>query len=265
MEYSISGDSILVISGKAQAKLIDREGKEIAECVKGDQYIVDMARTKGHCGMLNDGCWHPKDYEEFLTCSIDGSVRLWNIFKCKNQHKSIIKPRSAQGKKVEPTCCLYSRDGMYITVGCDDGSIQMWDHRKSFVNVALLNRNCHQASSAISSIVYSYDNKMLASRGCDDTLKLWDIRNFKTSLHSFTDLYNRYSMTNCMFSPNDKMIVTGTSTKSEEDYGRLVAYDRNTFEKITEFQVVQSVLLITNLVFDSSMIELDSKICLFIF
>jgi WD40 repeat protein len=152
-----------------------------------------MARTKGHVGMLNDGAWHPKDGAEFLTCSIDGSVRLWNAYNLR-QHKKIIKPRSIQGKKCEPTCVTYSRDGNMITVGCDDGSIQLWDHRKPLVNVALQNRNCHQAGSAISSIVYSYDNKLIASRGCDDTLKLWDIRNFKDSLHSFNDLYNRFSM-----------------------------------------------------------------------
>jgi WD40 repeat protein len=152
-----------------------------------------MARTKGHVGMLNEGTWHPKEREEFITCSIDGSVRLWNPFNVR-QHRGIIKPRTAQGKKCEPTSIAYNRDGTTITVACDDGSIQVWDHRKSFVNVALQNRNCHQAQSAISSVVYSYDNKTLASRGCDDTLKLWDIRNFKQNLHAFTDLYNRFTM-----------------------------------------------------------------------
>lgn len=37
---------ILVISGNAQAKVIDRDAHEVMECIKGDQYIVDMASTK---------------------------------------------------------------------------------------------------------------------------------------------------------------------------------------------------------------------------
>ena len=37
---------ILVISGNAQAKVIDRDAHEVMECPKGDQYIVDMANTK---------------------------------------------------------------------------------------------------------------------------------------------------------------------------------------------------------------------------
>lgn len=46
LEYSTTGDVILVISGSAQAKVIDRDGFEKCECVKGDQYLVDPASTK---------------------------------------------------------------------------------------------------------------------------------------------------------------------------------------------------------------------------
>ena len=54
---------------------MDRDARTKFECVKGDQYIVDMAKTKGHVGMLNAGCWNPKDRTQFLTAAIDGSVR----------------------------------------------------------------------------------------------------------------------------------------------------------------------------------------------
>lgn len=46
LQYSITGDVILVVSGNAQAKVLDRDGFNVMECVKGDQYIVDMANTK---------------------------------------------------------------------------------------------------------------------------------------------------------------------------------------------------------------------------
>ena len=46
LEYSTTGDTILVVAGNAQAKVIDRDGFEKIECVKGDQYIVDPASTK---------------------------------------------------------------------------------------------------------------------------------------------------------------------------------------------------------------------------
>ncbi|KAG8599022.1 hypothetical protein GDO81_002849 [Engystomops pustulosus] len=132
LQYSITGDVILVVAGNSQAKVLDRDGFPVMECVKGDQYIVDMANTKGHTAMLNGGCWHPKIKEEFLTCSNDGTVRTWDVSNEK-KHKSIFKPRSAQGKRVIPTCATYSRDGKLIAAGCQDGTIQIWDRNMSSV------------------------------------------------------------------------------------------------------------------------------------
>ena len=37
---------MLVVAANAQAKIIDRDGFEVMECVKGDQYLVDQASTK---------------------------------------------------------------------------------------------------------------------------------------------------------------------------------------------------------------------------
>uniref|UniRef100_A0A4W5R786 WD repeat-containing protein 70 n=1 Tax=Hucho hucho TaxID=62062 RepID=A0A4W5R786_9TELE len=130
LQYSITGDVILVVSGNAQAKVLDRDGFPVMECPKGDQYIVDMANTKGHTAMLNSGCWHPKIKDEFMTCSNDGTVRTWDLSSNK-KHKMCFKPRSLQGKKVTPTCCTYSRDGKLVAAGCQDGTIQIWDRNLS--------------------------------------------------------------------------------------------------------------------------------------
>lgn len=36
-------------------------GKTIYECVRGDMYLIDMQKTKGHVSTLNRACWNPKD------------------------------------------------------------------------------------------------------------------------------------------------------------------------------------------------------------
>ena len=46
MEYSSTGDAVLVVAGNAQAKVLDRDGFEKFECVKGYPYIADMGSTK---------------------------------------------------------------------------------------------------------------------------------------------------------------------------------------------------------------------------
>uniref|UniRef100_A0A1A8S8T9 WD repeat-containing protein 70 n=3 Tax=Nothobranchius TaxID=28779 RepID=A0A1A8S8T9_9TELE len=238
LKYSITGDVILVVSGNAQAKVLDRDGFNIMECIKGDQYIVDMANTKGHTAMLNCGCWHPKIKEEFMTCSNDGTVRTWDVHTEK-KHKSVFKPRSNKGKKVIPTCCTYSRDGKLIAAGCQDGTIQIWDRNLS-VHTKFHCQQAHAPGSDTSCLCFSYDGVTLASRGGDDTLKIWDIRNFRKPVNEAKGLTNYFSMTDCCFSPDDKLVVTGTSVKKDEGNGKLVFFDRLSFQKVYEIEVTNA-------------------------
>ncbi|XP_056592963.1 WD repeat-containing protein 70 [Triplophysa dalaica] len=238
LQYSMTGDVILVVSGNSQAKVLDRDGFQVLECIKGDQYIVDMSNTKGHTAMLNDGCWHPKIKEEFLTCSNDGTVRTWDV-NTEKKHKSVFKPRSLQGKKVTPTCCTYSRDGKLIAAGCQDGTIQIWDRNLS-VHTKFHCRQAHAPGSDPSCVTFSYDGVTLASRGGDDTLKTWDIRNFRKPLGVVEGLTSFFQMTDCCFSPDDKLLVTGTSVKKDEGNGKLLFFERASLTKVYEIEVANA-------------------------
>lgn len=212
LEYSSSGDHVLVIAGNSQAKIVDRDGFTKMECARGDQYIRDMSNTSGHIGMLNGGCWHPRERSEFITCSIDGTVRIWNTDKTLQKQLSVLKTRNQGGLKAIPNAVNYSKDGSLIIAACTDGSIQAWDHRrKIYVNNAFLIRGAHQNGSEPSSISFSYSGDYFASRGTDETMKLWDIRNTKSCVKSVGDLFNRYSNTDCSFSPDDRLLMTGVS------------------------------------------------------
>jgi WD40 repeat protein len=158
-----------------------------------------------------------------MTCSDDGTVRLWSLLR-RTEHVSCIKTKSEQGKKTSTTTCTYNTyhthvaDNEYlITAGCDDGSIQIWDRRRPFVNVTFMSRRAHEAENSITSLRWSYDGRHLASRSTDHTLKLWDIRKFKQPLSEFRDLHNRFSMTDVTFSPDDRFLITGTSTRKKTD------------------------------------------------
>ncbi|XP_051764597.1 WD repeat-containing protein 70 [Ctenopharyngodon idella] len=238
LQYSVTGDVILVVAGNSQAKVLDRDGFQVLECVKGDQYIVDMANTKGHTAMLNDGCWHPKIKEEFLTCSNDGTVRTWDLTSEK-KHKSVFKPRSLQGKRVTPTCCTYSRDGKLIGAGCQDGTIQIWDRNLS-VHTKFHCRQAHAPGSDTSCLAFSYDGVTLASRGGDDTLKTWDIRSFRKPLSVVSGLTSFFPMTDCCFSPDDKLLVTGTSVRKDEGNGKLLFFERQSLQKVYEIEVADT-------------------------
>jgi len=240
LEYSPTGEHILVVAGNAQAKIIDRDGFEVMECVKGDQYLQDQARTKGHTAALHGGCWNPKIREEFITCANDSTVRLWDIHK-QLKHKDIITCKGVAGRKVVPTAVTYSNDGRYIVAACNDGSIQLWDHHKfTMVNVAMKNMTAHQNGSNTSCIKFSYDGMTLASRGGDDTVKLWDLRNFKQPLAVAKGLQNTYPMTDLVFSPDDKIVATAASLRKDETDGKIVFLDRSTLDVVKEMHVSES-------------------------
>lgn len=238
LEYSSNAELILVVSGNSQAKIIDRNGYNKMECVRGDQYIRDMAQTKGHVGMLNDGCWNPRVVSEFITCSIDKTIRVWSIENELRKHLSVLKARNPGGFKAIPNAINYSKDGNLIISAWTDGSIQAWDHRrKVYVNNAFIIKDAHRNGSETSSISYSYSGDYFASRGMDETLKLWDVRNTKTCVRSVENLFNRFPNTDCSFSPDDRLILTGVSLQKGEDSGCLKFFDRNTFELHSELKI----------------------------
>ena len=236
VDYSCTGDKVLTVSGSVQAKVYNRDGVEVYECVRGDMYLHDMAKSKGHIAGLTDGKWHPKNKEEFLTSGRDGTCRLWHTSKTLQQ-AYVIKPRMLNGLKAIPTCCNFSHDGNTVACAAADGSIQMWDHRKQYVNTCLHIRNGHEKGTETSCISFSYDDKHLASRGGDETLKLWDLRNNKKPVFSVDGLFSRFSMTDCIFSPNDKLIITGTSLDKGDEAGKLKFFDRLGGNLVKEMEI----------------------------
>jgi len=58
---------------------LNRDGKKGNISVKGDMYLTDMSKTKGHVSMVNDGKFSPTENNIFATCSKDATVRIWDI------------------------------------------------------------------------------------------------------------------------------------------------------------------------------------------
>ncbi|XP_020804291.1 gastrulation defective protein 1 homolog [Drosophila serrata] len=239
LQYSVTGDMILVISGNAQAKVLDRDGFEKLECCKGDQYISDMSRTKGHVAQLTSGCWHPFNREQFLTAALDGTLRIWQGLKAKEQVQ-VIKTRAQGGLRTNAASCNFNRDATLIAAGCVDGSIQTWDTRKMFVNTTHCVRGAHQKGSEITSIVFSYMGQQLATRSNDETMKLWDLRQFKQPLHTWTNLFSRYDTTDCCFSPDDRLLVTGESLPKDQTEANLYFYSTRNYEEVQRIPVSNS-------------------------
>jgi len=61
------------------------------------------------------------------------TMRLWDVNDEGKKQRYVLKTRSKTGHRVIPTACTYSHDGRWVVAACNDGSIQIWDHNKSFV------------------------------------------------------------------------------------------------------------------------------------
>lgn len=228
LDYSHDDELILVVSGSCQALLVAKDGifNKQHECPKGDQYISDMANTKGHVQMLNDGRWNPREKSTFITCSNDSTIRIWDVNKTILQ-KAVIKARSpVSGLKSVPNTCNYSPDALLVVAGCNDGSVLMWDTRRKFISTSSCIRNAHLKGSELSCVVYSYGQTKICTRSEDESCKIWDTRQLKQPLGVRSGLATLYSSSNCSFSPDDKYILTGTShTRSVN--GELLFLDLN--------------------------------------
>ena len=218
VEFSPDDQSVLVVAANCQAVVMGKDGlvdRKEGVCVKGDQYIADMGNTRGHVQMLNDGCWRPgplgEGDGEFITCSMDATVRVWRRASMSQRQTSVIKTRSpANGLKTVPTVCCYSPDGLSIAAGCQDGSLMFWDTRRKFISTSSCVRAAHQKGSDMTALCYSSAGHKLCSRSEDQSCKVWDLRQLRAPLALREELSCGQWTSDCCFSPDGRLVVAGT-------------------------------------------------------
>ncbi len=134
-----------------------------------------------------------------------------------------------KGQKVATTSLQYFSKGDQILTGCADGQIQIYDLRQSFRPSSQISF-AHKPGCEVTSLKIFRDSTKFASRSHDSTLKLWDMRNQKEPFLSWEDLECSVEKIHCSFSPNDKVIVTGTEAVKGKSMAQLVAFNTITGE-----------------------------------
>ncbi|CAG8622128.1 8511_t:CDS:10 [Cetraspora pellucida] len=228
LEYSLSGDQFLIISGTAQAKLYDRDGFEIEEYIKGDPYIRDMRNTSGHIATLTCGGWHPNDKQTFFTGSADSTIRIWDVENKRKQKNVLVHKSKERGGRSAITTACYSPDSKFLAGASQDGCLFLWGGNGPYIRPSHIIEKAHQPHSETSSIVFSRNNWSIVTRGGDDCAK---------ELPTFN------AETNVIFSPDERLIITGTATKKGEGYGKLVMMDRNSLEIVRTMSITQSSVI----------------------
>ncbi|CAO1624717.1 unnamed protein product [Parajaminaea phylloscopi] len=213
LAWSSNGERLLAVSGTSQPKLFDRNGNELATYKKGDVYLRDMKQTSGHVAELSSCSWMNDD--TFVTASADSTIRLWDP-ENKAKQKTVINVRSRdRGARTKVTAHTVSHDGARtLAAACEDGALHLWSTSGSYSRPNATVEGAHTKGTTTSSIVFSHDDRVLATRGGDDTVKLWDVRSLKKPVAEKAGLPNAYAQTSLIFSPDGRCLLTGTSASN---------------------------------------------------
>ena len=229
--FSTSGDRVLVCPASAELLLLDRDGRQLAASPKGDQYLSDMAKTKGHVASMRAGAWHPRDKHVLASCGEDCTTRVWEIKKDKLVQTQVLKARDPQGRKTVVSSLCYSLDGRHLATGCVDGSIQIWAGNKSWNSRPThWAKSAHESGTDVCSLIFSANSNSLFSRSRDSSVKSWDLRKFREPI-SLSSVPCSLQHSAVCLSPDERMLAVSVSGGSRGD-GAVVFLERDSLQEI---------------------------------
>jgi WD40 repeat protein len=250
VDYSPYGDRYICATGSSCPKIFNREGKQLLQFVKGDMYLHDPTHTEGHTHIVTGAQWHPNGEagadtsEQVLTSSQDGTVRVWKLTGKTHFGKlvnhQVIKLQSIKPgkKKVPATCCAWNPSGSMIFGGDEEGSIHRYDVKARYTKA---NTQVAAHAGEICTISFSKarsdGGNSFATRGMDDTMKLWDVRQLREPTKTLTNLPTYFPTANCAFSSDGTVVCTGTAVKKDEGTGLLVFYDVHSADVDPVYQI----------------------------
>ena len=199
-------------------------------------YIRDQVHTKGHTQEVTDGMFSPSDKNKWITSSLDGTIRIWDITSkpygiSQNLCQEHVVKLKGNTMRVRCHCCCYSPNSSLIAGGAEDGSIQIWDNKSYFHTPHYYIKGAH--AHQLTSLLFFNDSRKLLSRSFDHTMKLWDVRQTKTPIHVWGGLPNFQEKTGIALSPDEKYVITGTSCKNKEGVGYLSIFETESKKHIT--------------------------------
>ncbi|KAJ2474510.1 hypothetical protein GGI02_000037 [Coemansia sp. RSA 2322] len=76
LRFNRAGTLLLCATSDPRAKLYDIDGRAVCEFKRGDMYVSDMRKTKGHVAGLFSVDWSPHHDDVFASASADGTISL---------------------------------------------------------------------------------------------------------------------------------------------------------------------------------------------
>ncbi|XP_053700186.1 glutamate-rich WD repeat-containing protein 1 [Synchiropus splendidus] len=135
----------------------------------GTSWKIDQRPFSSHTKSVEDLQWSPTEATVFASCSVDQSIRIWDIRAPPN---SMLSANEAHTSDVN--VISWNQSEPFLLSGGDDGLLKVWDLRqfKSGKPVA----NFKQHSAPITSVEWNpVDSSVFAASGADDVVSQWDL------------------------------------------------------------------------------------------
>ncbi|KAH8583395.1 uncharacterized protein ELE39_000163 [Cryptosporidium sp. chipmunk genotype I] len=209
VEFNESGNLFLAACGDSICRIFQSNGEFITGTVQGDPYVKSVKSNPGHTHMILNCKWDPVNYNRFLTCSIDNTIRLFDlnsdpfgvdgyipstfVMKC-------LDKRNLNISSIQANSLCVSSFGEKVAASCSDGSIQIFSRSGNLYSEtpSIIIRDAHsfdknaniRSISDITFVKYNLDqDTYLVSRGIiDKSIKIWDIRKTNNPLKTINNL-----------------------------------------------------------------------------
>ena len=233
-----SGNNLSFLTAFSQfIRVCDREGRQLAQAAKGYPFMTDLSQTKGHVAEVSGAGWLGLD--QVASASMDSTIRTWRLTGSELMQCAVIKAKKQDGHRCPLTCLTVPGGGASsnLWVGGLDGSLQSFDPRTPRPPCQLIPA-AHEAENVISCVTLAADGHTLASRSCDGSLRVFDVRNTERGpLKVFGSLPSYSAQNDCVFTADDRWLVTGTSAPDAGSTGNLVVVEKASLDLVKTIRV----------------------------
>eukprot|EP01029_Cantina_marsupialis_P006633 TRINITY_DN17330_c0_g1_i2.p1 TRINITY_DN17330_c0_g1~~TRINITY_DN17330_c0_g1_i2.p1 ORF type:complete len:1039 (+),score=278.44 TRINITY_DN17330_c0_g1_i2:139-3255(+) len=188
------------------------DGSVRAYDLQSEQLLFES--LPGHNMTIYDCKFHPKNHKEFVTCSGDGNVKIWNH---ENMRCELSLFQGGLGSCMsvdwEP------KDGKYLAAGYKSGDVIIWDSVKGMVT----NKIRHHAKMVTCVMFHPKKHDLMISGAADGCAILFDWNDRGSPI--LQTLRHPGAVTGCRFHPSRNFVATACKD------GGVRVWDLNEFAK----------------------------------
>ncbi|KAG2038675.1 WD40-repeat-containing domain protein [Suillus americanus] len=159
--------------------------------------VVPRQTMRGHTNRVK-GVVHLPGERRIMTCSWDGTLRLWDVESGAQIGKDW---RDEEEKKAGVCNMALSPNSKTVVGGSGDGSVRLWDVE---TGTAVAKWTGH--TKDVLPVCWSMDGNRVLSGSRDGTARVWDVKSGETILEIETGHLYVYTV---IYSPDNTQIATG--------------------------------------------------------